>query len=169
MGDLAQNYWHRFRKSSHTYVWIYKNSTSAEEFEYYHPYFILISLLLKDAFKPCKRRKQRNEGNEWKLNEWRKKEKDWLCFKFYIVTLRREFSSLTPLSKIQTYTYMKSNPVAGYGEILIKHFSTWVVNIAIYCNFFYDPQARRQLTWPTKLYLKWFYSIFARRLFSFAK
>ena len=167
MGDLAQNYWHHYRKSSHTYVWIYKNST--EEFESYHPYFTLISLPLKDAFKPCKRRKQRKEGNEWKLNEWRKKEKDWLSFRFYIVTLRREFSSLTPLSKIQTYTYMKSNPVAGYGEILIKHFCTWVINIAIYCNFFYDPQARRQLTWPTKLYLKWFYSIFARRLFSFAK
>ena len=133
MGDLAQNYWHHYRKSSHTYVWIYKNST--EEFESYHPYFTLISLPLKDAFKPCKRRKQRKEGNEWKLNEWRKKEKDWLSFRFYIVTLRREFSSLTPLSKIQTYTYMKSNPVAGYGEILIKHFSTWVINIA-FLQFF---------------------------------
>ena len=37
------------------YVWIYENG--AEEFESYHPYFTLISLLLKAAFKPCKGQK----------------------------------------------------------------------------------------------------------------
>ena len=38
-----------------TYVWIYENG--AGEFESYHPYFTLTSLLLNAVIKPRKRRK----------------------------------------------------------------------------------------------------------------
>ena len=64
-------------------VWIYENG--AEEFESYRPYFTLISVLLMAAFKLCKGEKQRKDGKERKIKEWRereteKKKKDCLSF-----------------------------------------------------------------------------------------
>ena len=47
----------RHRVISSIYVWIYENGV--KEFASYHPYFTLISLLLKAASKPCKRAKNR--------------------------------------------------------------------------------------------------------------
>ena len=86
------------------YVWIYENG--AEEFESHHPYFTLISLFLKAAFKSRKRRKI-EKGRQWKKDTQVEKErkKTDLPLNFYIVTfgLRPEFSSLTPFSKIQPY------------------------------------------------------------------
>ena len=92
-------------------VWIYGNGT--EEFGSYHPYFTLISLLLKAAFKPCKRRKI-EKGRQWKeekrAEKAQKRKRTDFPLNFYIVTfgerkksppIRRKFSSLTPLKKKQ--------------------------------------------------------------------
>ena len=69
------------------YVWIYENG--AEEFESYHPYFTLISLLLKAAFKPCKGQKIKR-GQQWKEDQRVEKEKnDWPSFWFLYRHLRR--------------------------------------------------------------------------------
>ena len=97
------------------YVWNYKNGT--EEFESYHPHFTLIAILLKAAFKPCKRR-EIEKGRQWikrMINEWRKNKKGvWTDFplNFYIVTRcpeivsgERKTCSLAPFSKIQTCMY----------------------------------------------------------------
>ena len=58
------------------HVWIYENG--AKEFDPYHPYCTLISLKFYAASKPFKRAKIEKNGNERKLNGWRKEKKHWL-------------------------------------------------------------------------------------------
>ena len=54
-----------------------------------HPYFTMISQFLKAASKPCKERKKQGEdSNTRKINEWRKKKRTHFPFNFISSTLR---------------------------------------------------------------------------------
>ena len=84
-------------------------NNGAEEFDSYHPYLTLISLLLNAAFKPWKRRKI-EKGRQWKEDKRVEKEKrNDVPSNFYTLTFSGE--KKRPLTAgIQFFDTIFKNP-----------------------------------------------------------